>query len=240
VRWLGVVYGVVAYVAFAAVFLLYLDFLANAGVVRGIDEGGATPTTVGLAIDLGLVALFGASHSMMARPAFKRWWTRFVPAPLERSTYVLVSSAVLALTAWQWRPHPMLLWNVAHPALRTVVWTIGWAGVGIVVVSTFLIDHFDFLGLRQVWLDARGRPYEPPPFRERGFYRYVRHPLMVGFLIWFWVAPTMSLGRLVFVAGMTVYIAVGVFLEERDLARSHGETYQNYQRRVRAFIPLRR
>ena len=239
-RPLGIVYGVLAYVAFAAVFLLYLDFLANAGIVRGIDEGAATPWMVGLGIDLGLVALFGASHSVMARPAFKRWWTRFVPAPLERSTYVLVASAILALTAWQWRPLPTLLWDVVHPVLRTVLWTLGWAGVGIVVISTFLIDHLEFLGLRQVWLAARGRAYEPTPFRERGFYRYMRHPLMVGFLIWFWVAPTMSLGRLVFVAGMTAYIAVGVFLEERDLARDLGETYRDYQRRVRAFIPLRR
>ncbi|HVJ14853.1 MAG TPA: NnrU family protein [Polyangiaceae bacterium] len=239
-RWLAFVYGLTAYALFGAVFVAYVPFLANLGPLRGIDQGPPTPLPLALVIDLSLLALFGVSHSVMARPWFKERWTRVVPVPLERSTYVLIASLILALVMWQWRALPAVLWDVQSEPARTLVWALAGAGIALLVASTFLIDHADLFGLRQVWLYARNRPYTPPPFRERWVYKLVRHPLMLGFLVWFWATPTLSVGRLVFALGLTVYIVIGVAFEERDLSRVLGASYQDYRRRVRAFLPLPR
>ncbi len=236
-RWLALAYGLLAYAAFGAVFAVYLPFLANVGPFDGIDERAPGSAAAALAVDVGLVALFGVSHSVMARRWFKERWVRVVPSVIERSTYVLVASLVLGLLFWQWRSLPAPVWDVGPPGLRLAFWLLQAAGVALVVFSTFLIDHADLFGLRQVWLYARRKPYSSPPFRERSLYRYMRHPLMLGFMIWFWAAPTMSVGHLLLALGFSVYVMVGVVLEERDLLRDLGESYRDYRRRVGAILP---
>jgi protein-S-isoprenylcysteine O-methyltransferase Ste14 len=229
-------YGVGCYLAFAGSFLAIALFGWNAGVVRGID---AAPRG-SLALDLALIAVFGVSHSVLARPAAKRIVSAVVSEAAERSTYVLVASASLALLVWQWRAQPAVVWHIATPAIRDLVWALGVGCAGIILWSTFLTDHFDLFGLRQVWLAFRGRRYTPVPFVERGLYRWVRHPMMTGLLGWLWLVPDMSTGHAVFSAGMTAYILVGVAYEERGLARSLGQPYEAYRRRVGKFLPLRR
>lgn len=236
-RLLALVYGVVAYLSFLAVFAACVAFVANLGFVRGIDVGEPGTVTASLGIDLGLVALFGVPHSVMARDWFKERLVRVIPRAVERTTYVLVASATLGLLLWQWRPAPTTVWSIEAPAVRAGVWGVSGVGVLLVVYSTFLTDHFDLVGLRQAWLHARGQPYEPIPFRERGLYRVVRHPMMVGILLWFWATPSMSLGHLVFTAGMSLYIFVGVALEERGLASHLGKAYAQYRTRVGRYVP---
>jgi methanethiol S-methyltransferase len=236
-RALVLAYGVVAYLAFFAVFAGTVAFVGNVGVVRGIDDGAQGSVVASLAVDLGLVALFGVPHSVMARSWFKDGLVRIIPPAAERSTYVLVANATLGLMLWQWRPVSMTVWSVEAPGIRAAVWGASGVGVLLVVYSTFLTDHFDLFGLRQVWLHARGRPYSPVPFTERGLYRHVRQPMMLGILLWFWSTPTMSVGHLAFASGMSVYIFAGVALEERDLARRLGEAYVQYRTRVGRFIP---
>jgi protein-S-isoprenylcysteine O-methyltransferase Ste14 len=239
-RVLVLVYGVAAYLAFFAVFAASVAFVGNVGPLRRIDDGEPGAVAVSLAIDLALVALFGIPHSVMARPRFKQGLVRVIPRAAERSTYVLVASVSLGLLLWQWRPLPMAVWSVDASGVRAALWAVSGIGVLLVVYSTFLTDHFDLFGLRQVWLHARGRPYTPVPFKERGLYRVVRHPMMLGVLLWFWSTPTMSVGHLVFTAGMSVYIVVGIALEERDLARNLGEAYVRYRARVGRFLPRAR
>src|SRR5580658_2376647 len=236
-RLLALVYGVVAYLAFFAVFAATVAFVGNVGLVRGIDGGEAGAVVVSVAIDLGLVALFGVPHSIMARAWFKEALVRVIPRAAERSTFVLVASATLGLLLWQWRPVPTTVWSVEASSVRSALWGLSGVGVLLVVYSTFLTSHFDLFGLRQVWLHARGRPYAPIPFSERGLYRVVRHPMMVGVLLWFWATPTMSIGHLVFTAGMSAYIFVGIALEERDLAHHLGEAYVQYRGRVGRYVP---
>lgn len=236
-RLFALVYGVVAYLSFLAVFVACVAFVANFGFVRGIDGGDPGTVTTSVGIDLGLVALFGVLHSVMARDWFKERLVRVIPRAVERSTYVLVASATLGLLLWQWRPAPTTVWSIEAPAVRAAVWGGSGIGVLLVVYSTFLTDHFDLVGLRQVWLHARGQRYAPIPFRERGLYRVVRHPMMVGMLLWFWATPSMSLGHLVFAAGMSLYIFVGVALEERGLASHLGKAYAQYRTRVGRYVP---
>lgn len=228
-------YGVVCYLAFQGSFLALALFAWNAGVVRGID---AAPRG-SLAIDLALVAVFGVSHSVLARPAAKRVVVSIVSEAAERSTYVLVASASLALLIWQWRAQPGVVWHIAIPAVRDVVWALAAASTGLILWSTLLTDHFDLFGLRQVWLAVRGRPYTPVPFVERGLYKLVRHPMMTGVLGWLWLTPDMTVGHAVFSAGMTAYVFIGVWFEERGLVRALGAPYEDYRRRVSAFLPLR-
>lgn len=238
-RWLALAYGIAAYLGFLAVFVLLGGFLVDVGPLAGIDDRpSSVPAAV--AVDIALLALFGVSHSTMARPWFKRWWTRVIPPVIERSTYVLVTVLVFVLLAWQWRSIPTTVWQVDDPIARAVIFGVAGLGVALLVVSTFLTDHFDLFGLRQVWLHARGQPYTPVPFQERGLYRHVRHPMMVGILLWFWAAPTMSAGHLLFTAGMTAYVFIGVALEERGLSRALGDDYRAYRARVPAFLPFRR
>jgi protein-S-isoprenylcysteine O-methyltransferase Ste14 len=228
-RALVLVFGVACYGAFVAAFALLFDFI-DLGYVRSIDGGPTAPRGEALAIDIALVAAFGVSHSVLARPALKRLW----PSEIERSVYVLVTFLMLGLMYWQWRALPEIVWTI--PA--AIAWPFHLAGIAIAVVSTFLIDHFDLFGLRQTWLYGRGKPYVPVPFVERSLYRYMRHPLMTGLALWMWMHPTMTVGRLAFAAAMTAYIAIGVAYEERGLSRELGAAYVDYRRRVPAYVPF--
>jgi len=235
---LALAYGVASYLAFLASFLYAVGFLGNLLVPKSIDSGpkGSLPASV--LIDTLLLLLFAVPHSVMARPAFKRWWTQFIPPPVERSTFVLVSSLTLGLLFWQWRPIPTVVWHPANPVGRWLLHAVFWAGWAVVLVSTFLIDHFDLFGLRQVYLYASGRPYIPVGFRVPGFYRYVRHPLMLGFLLAFWATPTMTIGHLLFAGATTAYILIALQLEERDLVSFHGEQYRAYRKQTSMLLPL--
>ena len=218
-------------------FLYSIGFVGDLAVPHSVDRGpGATTLTAGL-INVALLGLFAVQHSVMARPAFKRWWTRFVPAPVERSTYVLLASAALAALFWQWRPLPAVVWEVSWPPGRSLLWGLFWVGWATVLVSTFLINHFDLFGLRQVYLAWRGDAYTTPRFRTLMFYRVVRHPLMLGFLVAFWAIPTMTTGHLLFAAATTAYILLAIQLEERDLSADLGEPYRDYRNRVPMLIP---
>lgn len=236
-RSLFLAYGVVNYVAFLGTFLYLAGFLGNLFVPRSIDAPATgSPWTAAL-VDLLLVAVFAVQHTVMARPTFKRWWTRFVPAPLERSTYVLFTNVALLLLFWLWQPLGGVVWEVAHPLARNAIHAACIAGWGLVLVSTFLINHFDLFGLRQVWLYWRGRPYTYLPFRTPGPYRLVRHPLYVGWLTAFWATPTMTVAHLLFAAGMTIYILTAIRFEERNLVEHHGEAYASYRRQVPMLVP---
>jgi len=232
-------YAFVAYAAFLGSFAYAILFVSGVVVPKHIDNGPLAPAPVALAIDVALLLLFAVQHSGMARPGFKRWWTRLMPPVAERSTYVLASSAVLALVLWQWRPLPGIVWDVADPNARIALHALAALGWALLVYSTFLINHFDLFGLRQAWFHARGRRWRlETPFVVRALYRVVRHPLMLGFLVAFWAAPTMSQGHLLFTVACTGYIVVAVkFLEERDLVAEFGDLYRDYQRRVPMFLP---
>lgn len=231
-------YGVACYVAFLAAFLYAIGFVGNLLVPKSIDSGSMGSLPVAILVDALLLLLFAVPHSVMARPAFKKWWTRFIPLPVERSTYVLVSSLALGLLFWQWRPMTAVVWQVTNSAGRLLVHAVFWAGWAVALVSTFLIDHFDLFGLRQVYVYASGRPYTPVGFKVLGLYRCVRHPIMLGFLLAFWAAPTMSAGHLLFAGTMTAYILIALQFEERDLVGFHGERYQGYQRQTRMLLPI--
>ena len=236
-RVIALVYGVVSYVCFLVVFLYAVGFVGNIGVPRGIDGAATTPFATALVIDLVLLATFAVQHSVMARPAFKRAWTRIVPPAVERSTYVLAASAALALLFWQWRPLGGVVWRIDTPWLGALLVALSAFGWGLVLVTTFLIDHFELFGLKQVWRCFRGAASAPAHFVVPGPYRMVRHPLYLGFLIAFWAAPTMTMAHLVFAVMTTAYIVVAIQLEERDLIVAHPE-YAAYRREVPMLVPM--
>ena len=239
-RYLIIGYGAAAYLLFFAAFLYLVGFVGNFLVPRTVDHGLPAPIGQAVLVDVLLVGAFGVQHSVMARPTFKAWWTRFVPTSIERSTYVVLSSAVLVLLYWQWRTIPAVIWDVRAPAGRLVVWAVFWLGWAIALASTFMVSHFDLFGLRQVYLAWRGKPYTHIGFHARFLYRLVRHPLMLGFLIAFWAAPTMTAGHLLFSIAMTGYILIAVQLEERNLVAALGDQYRNYRRDVPMLVPLAR
>lgn len=235
-RLVALTYGLLAYGGFLAVFLYLVGFLANFGVPRSVDVGPETTFWTAALINVLLVALFGLQHTVMARPTFKQWWTKFVPKSIERSTYVMASNLVLVLMFWQWRPMNSVLWDVAHPVTRTALWALFLAGGLGVVATTFLINHFDLFGARQVWLHFRGQEYRPLGFRMPAVYKFIRHPLYVGWITAFFATPTMTTGHLLFALGMTAYILIAIPFEERNLVEEHPE-YEAYRRTVPAFLP---
>jgi protein-S-isoprenylcysteine O-methyltransferase Ste14 len=234
-------YGVLCYVVFLATFLYAIGFIGGFATPTTLDGPARGPFGTALAINAGLLALFAVQHSLMARPWFKAWWTRIVPVPAERSTYVLLSSLALILLFWLWRPMGGEVWSVTDPIGRAVLHALFAFGWLLVLVATFLINHFDLFGLRQVWLHFVGRPYTALHFATPGPYRLVRHPLYVGWFFAFWMTPTMTLAHLVFAVATTAYILVAIQLEERDLVTFHGPDYEAYRQRVPMIVPrLRR
>lgn len=237
-RILFFVYGVASYSIFLATFLYAIAFIGNLGAPTALDGAPRGSVPLAIAIDAGLLMLFAVQHSVMARPWFKQRWTRVVPRPIERSTYVLFSSAALILLFVAWRPMGGAVWSVQDPVGRSVLLALFAFGWGLVLVSTFLINHFDLFGLRQVWLQLVGQPYTPLGFSTPGPYRLVRHPLYVGWFFAFWMTPTMTLAHLLFAVATTAYILVAIQLEEHDLVTFHGRAYADYRRRVPMLIPF--
>jgi methanethiol S-methyltransferase len=237
-RLLYFLYGIAAYLLFLAAFVYGIGFVGNLAVPKGIDDGVVGPRTTAIAVNVLLLLLFAVQHNAMARPWFKQWWTRIVPRPLERSTYVAAASLLLMLLYWQWRPMPEIVWHVENSIGRGLLWTLYFFGYVIVLYSSFVIDHFELFGLRQVWLHLVGREPQMAPFSERSVYRWVRHPLMLGFIIAFWSAPTMSQGRLLFAVVTTLWILIAVRIEERDLVGVLGQPYLEYRRRTPMLLPL--
>jgi protein-S-isoprenylcysteine O-methyltransferase Ste14 len=234
-------YGIVAYVLFFAAILYGIGFVGDLDVVpKGIDDGPSTPLITAIIVNLLLLLLFAVQHNVMARPWFKDWWTRYVPQPIERSTYVAVASLILLLLYWQWRPIPDLVWQVNSTTGRGILWAFYFFGWALVFYSSFVIDHFELFGLKQVWRHFRGEENATAPFSERSLYRWVRHPLMLGFIIAFWSAPTMTLGRLFFAGVTTLWILIAIRIEERDLAHFLGEPYREYRDRTPMLVPLTR
>lgn len=236
-RPLALLYGLACYVVFLFAFAYAIGFVGNLVVPRSIDSGEVGAFWPSLLVNVGLLGLFAVQHSVMARPAFKRWWTRFVPEPVERSTYVLFASLALLLLYWQWRPLPGVVWSVEHEAGRAVLWALFGIGWGLVLLSTFMISHAHLFGVKQVHTFWRREIPASPGFQTPGLYRHMRHPIMTGFLIAFWATPVMTVGHLVFALATTGYILIALQLEERDLVAAFGARYEAYRRRVPMFVP---
>jgi len=233
-------YGVAAYAVFFVTILYAIAFIGGFIVPKTIDSGAAGSPVEALVVNLLLMTLFAVQHSVMARKGFKQWWTRFVPKVIERSTYVLLASLVLLFLFWQWRPLPAVVWQIEDMQLAMVVTAVSHIGWLIVFGSTFLINHFELFGLHQVANNLSGRPMPEPRFRVPLFYKFVRHPLYLGFIIAFWAAPTMTVGHLLFAAVTTAYILVAIQLEERDLIALFGDEYRRYRQRVSMLLPWRK
>ncbi len=232
-------YGFVAYCVSFGTILYTIGFVGNVFVPKSIDSGTAGNIGFAIMINSLLLALFALQHSIMARLGFKRWWTRIVPEPVERSTFLLLTSLTLLLLFAFWKPMPTALWKVENPFGAAVLYALSATGWIIVFVTTFLINHFELFGVRQVYLYLVGKPKRPVPFRTTGFYKFVRHPLMSGFLLAFWATPEMTLGHLFFAGMTTLYVLAGIQFEERDLEYLHGEIYLSYRRRVPMLLPRR-
>lgn len=230
-------YGVLAYVVFLVAFLYSIAFVGGFLVPRTVDNGIEGSLGVAIVVNVALLGLFAVQHSVMARPAFKRRWTRIIAPALERSTYVLVASLVLILMFWQWRTMPAVVWNVTWQPGRILLWALFWAGWLTVLASTFMINHFDLFGLRQVYLASRKSEYTHLGFREIMLYKLIRHPIMAGFIVAFWAAPTMTAGHLLFAVATTGYIVLALRLEEHDLVAAMGDQYRDYRHRVPGLIP---
>lgn len=235
-RFLILLYGVVCYAVFFATFLYAIGFIGNLWVPKAMDSARSTGVGAAVLIDLGLLALFALQHSVMARPAFKRAWTRVIPESAERSTYTLLSSLALILLFWAWRPIGGVVWNVENETARMALYALYAFGWALLLYTTFLLNHFDLFGLRQVWLQFRGRPYTHLPFKTPSLYRWVRHPLYVGWLTIFWATPTMTVTHLLFALMTTAYILIAIQLEERDLVAALPE-YADYRKRVPMLVP---
>jgi len=239
-RILVMLYGIVVYVFFLGTFLYANGFIMGVPGFKTIDSGLQGPKFLSVIIDLGLLGLFALQHSVMARRSFKRWWTRLVPRAIERSTYVLSATLLLALLMWQWQPLPAQVWTVTGQAAIWTLTAIAVAGWILLLISTFLINHFELFGLHQVYAYCVGRPFTPPPFKTPVLYRVVRHPIYLGFILAFWATPQMSVGHLLFAAATTAYIFVGIYFEERDLIASFGDEYRRYRKYVPMLVPFLR
>jgi len=239
-RIIAFLYGIVAYVTFFVTFLYAIGFVEDLLVPKAIDDGPAGPVAQALIVNLVLMSIFAIQHSVMARPQFKQWWTKFVPPSVERTTYVLLASLSLVLLFWQWQPVPAVVWQIADTRIAMMLTCLSFVGWLIVLSSTFLINHFELFGLHQVANNLVGRSMPTPRFRTPLFYHFVRHPIYLGFIIAFWAAPTMTVGHLLFAAVTTAYIFVGIWLEERDLIGLFGDEYRRYRQRVSMLLPWRR
>src|SRR6202165_1770058 len=239
-KFIAFLYGLVAYFTFFATILYAIGFVSGLVVPKTIDTGPDSSATEALVVNLLLMSLFAVQHSLMARKQFKQWWTQYVPKPVERSTYVLLASLTLVLLFWQWRPMPEIVWRMDEPDIAVTITTLSLVGWVIVFTSTFLINHFELFGLHQVANNLTGREMPAPRFRTPLYYKFVRHPIYLGFIIAFWAAPTMTVGHLLFAAVTTAYIFVGILLEERDLIDLFGDEYRRYKDRVSMLVPWRR
>ncbi len=233
----ALIYGLVCYVMFLGVYLYAIGFMGNFVVPKAIDSGADGPLAQAILINLLLLGVFAIPHSVMARPTFKRWWTKMVPEPVERSTYVLVSNLALILLFWQWRPMGGVIWDVENSIGQAILWGLFGLGWLLVLLSTLQINHLDLFGMRQVWLYFRGKPYTPVALATPVFYKHVRHPLYVGWITAFWATPTMTAAHLVFAVCTTVYILIAIQLEERNLVEFLGEGYVEYRKRTPMLIP---
>jgi protein-S-isoprenylcysteine O-methyltransferase Ste14 len=236
-RYLAIGYAAASYALFLVTFVYLVGFIGDFGVPHTVSHGITAPPVQAVLINTALLGVFAVQHSVMARPAFKQWWTRLVPQAIERSTYVLLSSAVLILLFWQWRSMPTPVWDITSVAGRFVVWSLFWLGWAIALTATFLINHFDLFGLRQVYLAWHGKPYTDIGFSVRLLYRVVRHPLLLGFVIAFWAAPTMTTGHLLFAVVTTGHMLLAIQLEERDLLAALGDRYRDYRQEVPMLVP---
>jgi methanethiol S-methyltransferase len=231
-------YAAIVYAMFLATFLYTIGFVANLPLLpRTIDSGLVDGTFAALAVNVLLLGVFAVQHSVMARQGFKRWWTRIVPPPAERSTYVLAATAAIALLMWQWRAMPDAVWDVQSRGAQVAIWAVFALGWATLLAATFLINHFELFGLNQAWNAFRARPFTAPPFRTPGLYRMVRHPIYLGFILAFWATPHMSQGHLLFAVATTAYILIGIWFEERDLVAHFGERYLAYRKRVPMLVP---
>ena len=231
-------YGFAAYVFFLVTFLYAIGFVTGLVVPKTIDSGSVTSFAEALIVNLVLLTIFALQHSVMARKSFKRWWTQFVPEPIERPTYVLFATLALALLIWQWRPMPEIVWQVSNPVLATALIGLSLFGWVIVLLSTFMINHFELFGLHQVVAYLGGKTMPMAEFKAPGFYKLVRHPIYFGFIVAFWATPVMTQGHLLFALVTTAYILVGIFLEERDLIALFGDQYRRYREQVSMLIPF--
>jgi protein-S-isoprenylcysteine O-methyltransferase Ste14 len=237
-RALTLLFAIVCYAIFFATFLYLIVFVGDFSFSgRTVDVGPEAPPAAAAIIDVALIALFGLQHSIMARPGFKAKWTRIVPQPVERSVFVLAASAALIILFYGWRPIEAVVWNVTNPLFQDVIWVAFWLGWATVLLSTFLINHFELFGLQQAWLYVSGRQAAAPQFRQPLFYKWVRHPLYLGFILAFWAAPEMTAGHLLLAAGISIYILIAIRYEERDLTDLFGEEYRNYSLTVGMLIP---
>jgi protein-S-isoprenylcysteine O-methyltransferase Ste14 len=236
-RILSFCFGLAAYAIFLGAFLYAIGFVAGVAVPKGIDSGTVVPTIEAVVIDILLLSLFALQHSLMARKTFKQWWTKFVPTAIERSTYVLFASLSLLLLYWQWRPIPTIIWQVSDPTIARALLGLSLVGWFIVLLSTFLINHFELFGLHQVFANLRARPIADPHFKAPFLYKIVRHPIYLGIIIAFWSTPTMTGGHLLFAAVTTAYILVGITLEERDMIALFGDQYRQYREQVAMLVP---
>ena len=239
-RILALLYGFGSYAFFLVTFLYAFGFVEGIVVPKTIDSGATAPLAESLVVNLGLLAIFALQHSVMARPGFKLWWTRFVPKSIERSTYVLFATAALALLCWQWRPMPAMLWSVGDPTVAMALTGLSHFGWLFALTSTWLINHFELFGLQQVVHNLSGREAQAPIFRTPFFYQFVRHPIYLGFIIAFWATPRMTEGHLLFAGATTAYIFIGILLEERDLVAFFGDDYRRYRERVSMLMPWRK